>query len=36
MVLLQNTKPKITQPKIRKVKKSDQNLNFSEKPRIKF
>ena len=36
MVLLQNTKPKITKPKIRKVKKIDQNLNFCEKPRIKF
>ena len=37
MVLLQNTKPKITKPKIRKVKKKfDQNLNFCEKPRKKF
>ena len=36
MVLLQNTKPKIAKPKIRKVKKNDQNLSFCEKPRIKF
>ena len=36
MVLRQNTKPKITEPKLPKVKKIfDQNLNFCEKPSLK-
>ena len=33
MVIHQNTKPKITKPKIPKVKKKfNQNLSFCEKP----
>ena len=33
MVILQNTKPKVTKPKIPKVKKNfNQNLSFCEKP----